>query len=260
MEVGVLGDHAAILMEMAASRADDDIEIVDCVEVFVGERFVDERPEVLGWLQFRAVGWLVDEPDAVGNGEVLRAVPTGVVELKHDDAVASGAGGACEGFEQLGEEGFVDAVRQEPDGLAAGRGNESGDIEPFVAMMAERDRPLADGRPDPTVDRLQPEAVLVRRPDLDRLVGMFRFFFGQRVGELFLKAASACGPAAFGFFGRGDWIDQPIALSASQPRCGASFSSPSSAAMKSATLRLDHTPPSGGGSRSRILSFPVDLA
>jgi len=50
MEVGVLGDHAAILMEMAASRADDDIEIVDCVEVFVGERFVDERPEVLGWL------------------------------------------------------------------------------------------------------------------------------------------------------------------------------------------------------------------
>jgi hypothetical protein len=64
MEVGVLGDHAAILIEMAASRADDDIEIVDCVEVFVGKRFVDERPEVLGWLQFRAVGWLVDEPDA----------------------------------------------------------------------------------------------------------------------------------------------------------------------------------------------------
>src|SRR5450759_2804250 len=71
MEVGMLGDHAAILMEMAASRADDDIEIIDCVEVFVGERFVDERPEVLGWLQFRAVGWLVDEPDAVGNGEVF---------------------------------------------------------------------------------------------------------------------------------------------------------------------------------------------
>jgi hypothetical protein len=31
-------------------------------------------------------------------------------------------------------------------------------------------------------------------------------------------------------------------LSASQPRCGARFSSPSSAAMKSATFRLDHTP------------------
>jgi hypothetical protein len=55
-------------------------------------------------------------------------------------------------------------------------------------------------------------------------------------------------------------VKGPIALSASQPRCGASFSSPSSAAMKSATLRLDHTPPSGGGSRSRILSFSSRLS
>src|ERR1019366_2056342 len=53
---------------------------------------------------------------------------------------------------------------------------------------------------------------------------------------------------------RYEWL-YVTALSASQPRCGASFSSPSSAAMKSATFRLDHTPPSGGGSRSRILSF-----
>jgi hypothetical protein len=185
MEVGVLSDHTAILMEMAASRADDGVEIVDCIQVYVGERFVDGRPEVLSWLQFRSVGWLANEPDAVGNGEVFRAVPTGIVELKHDDAVAPGGGGACEGFEQLGEEGFVDAVRQEPDSLAAGGSNESGDVEPFVAVMAERDRPLADGCPDPTVDWLQSEAMLVCRPDLNRLVGMFRFFFGQRVGELF---------------------------------------------------------------------------
>jgi hypothetical protein len=31
-------------------------------------------------------------------------MPAGIVELKHDDEVASGAGVACEGFEQLGEE------------------------------------------------------------------------------------------------------------------------------------------------------------
>jgi hypothetical protein len=87
------------------------------------------------------------------------------------------------GFEQLGEEWFVDVIRQEPDRLTARRGDEGGDIESFVAMMAERDRPLADRRPDTAMDRLQPEA------------------------------------------------------------------------MKSATFRLDHTPPSGGGSRSPILSF-----
>jgi hypothetical protein len=41
-------------------------------------------------------------------------------------------------------------------------------------------------------------------------------------------------------------------LSASQPRCGARFSSPSSPAMKSATFRLDHTPPSGEWASPRL--------
>jgi hypothetical protein len=39
---------------------------------------------------------------------------------EHDDAVASGADVACEGFQQLREEGFVDPIRQEPDGFPAG--------------------------------------------------------------------------------------------------------------------------------------------
>ena len=60
--------------------------------MLVGERLVDERPEVFGWLQFRVVGWLVDEPDAVRDRQVFRRVPAGIVELKNDDAVASGAG------------------------------------------------------------------------------------------------------------------------------------------------------------------------
>jgi hypothetical protein len=34
-------------------------------------------------------------------------------------------------------------------------------------VVAERDRPLTLGRPDPAQDRLQPEAVLVRGPDLN---------------------------------------------------------------------------------------------
>lgn len=182
-------------------------------------------------------------------------MPTRIVDLKHDDAVASGAGLAGEGFQQLGEEGLVDSVRQVPDGLAAGRCDESRDIQPFVAMVAERDGPLADRRPDAAPDRLQADAMLVARPDFDRLVRMLGGFLRERLCKFFLKVASSSGVAAFGFFGRGDWIDQPIALSASQPRCGASLASPSSAAMTAATLRLDHTPPSGGGSRNRVLSL-----
>ena len=52
-------------------------------------------------------------------------------------------------------------------------------------MMTERDRPLADWRPDPAMDRLQAEPMLIRSPDLDWLVRMLRGFFGHRVGELF---------------------------------------------------------------------------
>jgi len=84
---------------MAAPLGDDGIEIVDGVEVGVGERLIDERPQMLGGPELRAMGRLVDEPDAVGDGEVLRTVPSGIVELEHDDAVGPGTGLAREGFE-----------------------------------------------------------------------------------------------------------------------------------------------------------------
>lgn len=173
---------------------------------------------MLGRLEFRAVGWLIDEPDAVWDGQIFRAMPAGIVELEHNDAVAPGAGLARKGFEQLYKERFVDAVRQIPDGLSARRRDEGGDVEPFIAVMTERNRPLADRRPDPAADWLQADPVLIRCPDLDRLIGMLRGFFGRRAGELFFKAASSSGVADFGFLGRGDWIDQPMALSASHPR------------------------------------------
>jgi hypothetical protein len=214
-------------MERAASLCDGSVEIVDGVEMFIDKRLVDERPEVFGGLELWTVGRLVDEPDAVGNREVLRAVPTGIVEGENNDAVAPGAGLAREDFEQLGKEWLVDAVRQIPEGFSARRRDEGGNVEPFIAVMAERDRALADGRPDPAMDRLQAEPMLIRRPDLDRLVGMLGGLFGERVGKVFLKTSASAAVAEFGFCGRGDWIDQLIAWSASQPRCCASFSSPS---------------------------------
>src|SRR6266550_4046155 len=97
--------------------------------------------------------------------------------------------------------------------------------------------------------------MLIRRPNLDRLTGMLGGFLDKRLVEVFLKVCAWSSVAEFGFFGRGDWIDQPTACSASQPRCGASFLNPSSWAMKTATLALVHTPPSGGGSTRRSFSF-----
>lgn len=146
--------------------------------------------------------------------------------------------------------------------------------------MAMRDGALANGRPDAAGDRLQADAVLVCREDFDRLAGVLCRLFGKCIREFFLNAAAASGEADLGFFGRGVWIDQPIAfnaclafaapdnplarnaslcpgtrLSARQPRCGATDVRPSSAAIQSAALRLDHSPPSAGGSRSRSCSL-----
>ncbi len=82
------------------------------------------------------------------------------------------------------EERLADAVGQTPDRFAARRLDESGDIEPFVAMMTERQRPLADGRPDAAAHRLQAEAILVGCPDLDGLARMLPRFFGGDFREL----------------------------------------------------------------------------
>ena len=48
-----------------AAIADRLVEALDCCEAAVGERFVDERPQMLGRLQFGAVGGLEDKADAI---------------------------------------------------------------------------------------------------------------------------------------------------------------------------------------------------
>src|SRR6202040_3459948 len=97
--------------------------------------------------------------------------------------------------------------------------------------------------------------MLVRGEDLDRFARVLCRLLGNGIRELFLNAAASSGVADFGFFGRGFWIDQPIAFNASHPRCGAIDTKPSSPAIQFATLRLDHSPPSGGDSRRRSRSL-----
>src|SRR3954466_2611419 len=121
--------------------------------------------------------------------------------------------------------------------------------------MAKRDRPLAFGGPPPAQDRLQANAVLVGRPDLDRLARMLRPLLGDGLLQLFLNASRSSGVAEAGGRGRGFCPAQPIAFSASQPRWGNTAARPSSPAIQAATFGLVHKPPSGGGSRRRALSL-----
>ena len=122
--------------------------------------------------------------------------------------------------------------------------------------MTGRDGARPPRRPNPAQDRLEPDAVLVSGEGLDHRAGMARRLFGDDLGELFLNLACSSGVAARTWRGRGLWIVQPIARSASQPRCSATFASPSSAAMTAATFLEVQTPPSSGGlvTRSRSAS------
>src|SRR4051812_13210438 len=129
--------------------------------------------------------------------------------------------------------------------------DEGGNVEPLVAVVAERDGPLAFWSPDPAQDRLQANAVLVRGPDLDRRVRVLGPLLGDGLLQLFLNASRSSGVAPAGWRGRGFCTDQSIAFRASQPRWGKTAASPSSLAIQAATFRLDHRPPSDGGVASR---------
>ena len=112
--------------------------------------------------------------------------------------------------------------------------------QPLVPVMATRNRALAFGRPHPSGDRLQADAVFVRGPDLDCLVRVLGRFLRDYRGQPFQRAALSSGVAVWGWRGRRFCPDQPIAFRASQPRCRATRVSPHSEAITAATFGLLH--------------------
>src|SRR3954462_13277726 len=77
-------------------------------------------PEVFGGLKLGGVWGQVDEPEALRHDQVRRGVPASisVVELKHDDALASCPDFAGKQRQQRGEERLGHPVRHVPEGLA----------------------------------------------------------------------------------------------------------------------------------------------
>ena len=211
VEEGVFAQHFWIGIEVSAWLFDDGLPVGQALEVPVDDGFIDEAPQMLGRLEFGGVGWQVDEPQPLGHAQTGLGVPACPVEQKDDGALGSGTGLAGKQRQQALEQPLGNAVSNIPVAFAGGGRDKGCDVEPLVAVMAERRGPLPARRPDPAVDWLQPDAVLVGAEEANRSAGMARFFGSQRGGEFFLKASCSCALAAAGFFGRGAWIDQPIA-------------------------------------------------
>src|SRR4051794_15912982 len=81
-----------IAFEDPATVCDRAIQIGKSRKVAVRERLIENGPEVLGGLKLGGVWGQVNEPDPLRNSQVRLSVPTGVVELKHDDALPSRPG------------------------------------------------------------------------------------------------------------------------------------------------------------------------
>src|SRR4051794_39153604 len=79
-------------IENATALGDDLLEFSKGPEVAVGERLIQNRPEVLGGLKLGRVAGQVDEPDPIRNSQVRCGVPAGVGEPEHDDALSSRPG------------------------------------------------------------------------------------------------------------------------------------------------------------------------
>ena len=196
MKVGAGAQVLAV--EFDAALGDDGLEIGKCRKVGVHDRLVEHGPETLRRLKLGCVARQMEQPDPVWNAKVRFGVPASLVQHEHDAALAAGRAFLGEGRKERGEERLGDAGGEIPDRLAREGLGEGRDVKPLVAVVAERDRALALGRPDAAQDRLQAEAVLVGRKHLDREVGTARGLFGNDFVEFFLNVDSSSGVAAFG--------------------------------------------------------------
>ncbi len=90
------------------------------------------------------------------SGTASGGVPAGAIEHEDDDPVGPCTGLAGEEGQGVLEQRLFDTGREIPEALAGHRRDEGGDVEPFEAVVAASDRPLAARRPDLPQDRLQP--------------------------------------------------------------------------------------------------------
>jgi hypothetical protein len=67
VKAGGRADEVGLLLEGGAPRELDIFEFLDASEVAVDEGRVSQRPQVLGGLQFRGIGWQEEQVHVVGH-------------------------------------------------------------------------------------------------------------------------------------------------------------------------------------------------
>ena len=133
--------------------------------------------------------------DVLGRPQPQTRVPAGAVQDEHELFVWPGSRLPGKRGEFHLEERDADAGRQMEEGSARGGMHKADQIAPFEAVAHRSERSLPDRRPDPTQERLEANAMLVHRPQLDlRLREGGRHRAHQRP-QLFLKVSCSWASA-----------------------------------------------------------------
>lgn len=167
-----------LLVERAASFAQGSLDLAQGCETPIGNRFVGQRPQPFGWLEFGRIGRQEAQPNPRGWDELAAGVPAGIVEHQQHALAGSGPDLAGKARQDGREQPGIDGIAEKPDDLAGGGADKGIEVEPFVAGHDAGDRALSFGRPLPPQHRLQPDPMLVKSPHLDRPLrpaGLFLF-------------------------------------------------------------------------------------
>lgn len=133
----------------------------------IGERGIDQGPEMLGGLEFGRVWRQKQQVDMLGGTQLDTAVPAGPIEDQDDLLGGARADLAGEGDEFHLKERDRDRGGQVEDGAAQGRVHEADQIAPGVAMLDRRGRAAAVKTPDFVEDRFETNPMLIDRPEFD---------------------------------------------------------------------------------------------
>ena len=184
MEQGVSADAIGLVLEGEAALSLDCFECGEALEAAIGEWLIRQWPQMLGWLQLRRIRRQDHQVDALWHLHLLPGMPASSIEDQEDPPLRPGAYIPGKSSEHLAEEVSGDRRQEPPLGLPRRGTDEATDVEPLVALLHRSDGALPDGSPHLPDQRQEPDAVLIRRPELNRCIGVCRPDLVYLVGEL----------------------------------------------------------------------------
>ena len=196
-------DGCFVICEEQPSFAGFVDDIVVAFEDGVGEFVLTQiLPDVFGAVEFRRIARQRDEGDVGGHTEAMAAVVTRTI--KENRGMGTKGDGLADGVQMQIHHSGIGFGHDDCSICRPAWASGTEEIGPVVALVARRARPCSASGPNARQGTLLADPCFVLEPDFEGLAtGRCRKRFGQRFGEVFLKASWASGSLS-GCCGRTD--------------------------------------------------------